>query len=92
MDFYLSPAGRDHLPQLHLLACQDPSEQTDSLLLGYAMEAVRMVGYLGTYREAAISDVINEDNGESVTVKQGDRVFVSFVSPHPCYHSLPVHA
>lgn len=80
VDFYLSPAGKEHLPQIQRLAREEASQQTDSLLLGYAMEAIRMAGYLGTYREVAVSDVVKEDNGKSIPVRQGDRVFVSFRS------------
>ena len=79
MDFYLSPAGKEYLPEIQLLARQEPSQQTDALLLGYAMEATRIAGGLGTYREAAASAVINEDYGQSLPVRQGDRVFVKLV-------------
>lgn len=51
------------------------------------MEAIRMAGYLGTYREVAVSDVVKEDNGKSITVRQGDRVFVSFVRSHLPFQS-----
>ncbi|ROV90358.1 hypothetical protein VMCG_09739 [Cytospora schulzeri] len=78
VDFYLSPAGKEHLPEIQHHARQDASHQTNSLLLGYAMEAIRLAGYLGTYREAVVSDIIKQDNGKSVPVREGDRVFASF--------------
>ncbi|KUI59129.1 Linoleate 10R-lipoxygenase [Cytospora mali] len=80
VDFYLSPAGKEHLSRIQFLASQEPSQQTDSFLLGYAMEAIRMSGYSGTYREAAVSDAVEEDNGRSIPVRQGARVFVNFAS------------
>ncbi|ROT38441.1 linoleate diol synthase [Sodiomyces alkalinus F11] len=80
VDYYLSPQGRVHLADLHALANQQPaSEQTDALLLGYAMEGIRMAGTFGSYRDAAADDVIVEADGRRVEVKKGDRVFVSFV-------------
>ena len=39
-----------------------------------------MAGTFGLYRKAASNDVITEDDGRKVEVKEGDRVFVSFVS------------
>ena len=42
MDFYLSPAGSDHLPSIQALASQAPSDQNNKELLGYFMEAVRL--------------------------------------------------
>jgi cytochrome P450 len=57
-----------------------PGEETDSLLLGYVMEGVRMAGTFGLYRQVASADVIREDDGREVRVEAGDRVFVSFVS------------
>ncbi|ROV91089.1 hypothetical protein VPNG_09932 [Cytospora leucostoma] len=90
VDFYLSPAGKEHLPQIQLLARQEPSKQTDSLLLGYALESIRIAGFLGTYREAAVSDAINEDDGRSVPVKQGDRIFVNLVRTL-CHFFIAIH-
>ncbi|KAM0326950.1 hypothetical protein ACHAQA_006071 [Verticillium albo-atrum] len=79
VDFYLSPAGAAHVPQIHIIAKQPPSKDNDALLLGYAMEGIRLAGTFGSYREAAADDTIVEDDGRSVDVKKGDRVFVSFV-------------
>ncbi len=45
------------------------------------MEGIRLAGTFGSYREAAVADTIPEDDGREVSVKAGDRVFVSFVSP-----------
>lgn len=80
MDFYLSPRGEKYVPELHQAACQESSQDADALLLGYAMEGIRLAGTFGSYREVATSDTIKEDDGREVPVKPGDRVFVSFVS------------
>lgn len=56
------------------------TDETDGLMLGYALEGIRMAGTFGSYREVAEEDVIVEDDGREVPVKAGDRVFVSFVS------------
>lgn len=80
VDYYLGDGAR-HIPQLNHLARQQPSEEVDSLLLGYAMEGIRMAGTFGSYREASVDDVIYEDDGRQVRVRAGERVFVSFVGP-----------
>lgn len=80
VDYYLG-SGASHIPQIHATARQPPSEETDQLLLGYAMEGIRMAGTFGAYRQAATDDLIVEDDGRQVPIKAGDRVFVSFVGP-----------
>ncbi|KAI9147556.1 Linoleate 10R-lipoxygenase [Paramyrothecium foliicola] len=79
LDWYLSPAGEPHRLTLHRIATQESTEETDALLLGYAMEGIRMAGTYGLYREATTTDIITEDDGRQVQVSAGDRVFVSFV-------------
>ncbi|KAI6364264.1 hypothetical protein MCOR08_006210 [Pyricularia oryzae] len=79
VDYYLSPAGMHYIPEIHMVALQPSTPETDALLLGYAMEGIRLAGTFGSYREAAVDDVVIEDNGRQVPVKAGDRVFVSFV-------------
>ncbi|KAK7432233.1 hypothetical protein QQZ08_001178 [Neonectria magnoliae] len=80
VDWYLSPAAEQYRPELHRVALLEPSEETDALLLGYAMEGIRMAGTFGLYRQATTADVIPEDDGRKVSVQAGDKVFVSFVS------------
>ncbi|RYP35414.1 hypothetical protein DL767_003821 [Monosporascus sp. MG133] len=79
VDYYLTPEGEKHIPELHRIANLPSSAETDSLLLGYCMEGIRLAGTFGSYREAAVDDVIREDDGREVPVKAGSRVFVSFV-------------
>ena len=79
VDFYLGE-GRGHLGEIHRVANLEDSEESDSLLLGYAMEGVRLAGTFGSYRQAAVGGTVREDDGREVQVQPGDRVFVSFVS------------
>ncbi|KAH8683552.1 heme peroxidase [Ilyonectria robusta] len=80
VDWYLSPAGEQYRAELHRIALLESGAETDALLLGYAMEGVRMAGGLGLHREAVSSDVIAEDDGCKVNIQAGDKVFVSFTS------------
>ncbi|KAK0624973.1 heme peroxidase [Bombardia bombarda] len=77
VDFYLSPKGAPHLATIHDLAAQPSSEAIDALLLGYALEGVRLSGTFGAYREASVADSIKEDDGTLVSVQAGDRVYIS---------------
>lgn len=52
--------------------------EADDKILHYVMEGIRLNGTFGSYREAASSCSI-DDGGRAVTVKPGDKVFVSFV-------------
>jgi linoleate 10R-lipoxygenase len=78
LDFYLSPRGTQYLPDIHRLAKEDTPE-SDTLLLGYVMEGIRLNGTFGSYREAASSTTIADGPDNDVQVKAGDKVFVSFV-------------
>ncbi|KAI2464196.1 linoleate diol synthase [Annulohypoxylon bovei var. microspora] len=78
VDYFLSPEGSKHIPELHRTANLPSSAETDALMLGYCMEGIRLAGTFGSYREAAGDDTIEESDGRKVYVKAGDRVFVSF--------------
>lgn len=82
VDFYLGEQGRGYLGEIHRVANLPDGEDTDALLLGYAMEGVRLAGTFGSYRGVGVADTIREDDGREVAVKPVDRVFVSFVSLH----------
>ncbi|KAK3689370.1 heme peroxidase [Podospora appendiculata] len=77
VDFYLSPKGAPYLADIQVLAAQPASAEADSLLLGYALEGVRLSGTLGVFREASADGAIKEDDGSEVSVRAKDRVFVS---------------
>lgn len=80
MDYFLSPNGSKHIPDIHRIANEPVTPEADALLLGYAMEGIRLAGTFGSYRKAAAEDTIVEDDGRRVPIAAGDRVFVSFVS------------
>jgi cytochrome P450 len=80
VDWYLSSEGQQHIPELQRVALADPSEETDALLLGYAMEGIRLAGTFGLYRRAAVADTIKEDDGRELHIQAGDCVFVSSAS------------
>ena len=80
VDFYLSPGGQPHIEAIYRIASQQSSQETDALLLGYALEGIRMAGPSGIYRQATAVDAFTEDDGREVKVQPGDRIFVSFAS------------
>ncbi|KAJ6784027.1 hypothetical protein PWT90_00314 [Aphanocladium album] len=80
VDWYLSEDGMPYRAEIERIASQDSTDATDALLLGYAMEGVRMAGTFSLYRNVAGSDTIKNDEGSALNVKHGDVVFVS-VSP-----------
>ncbi|SPN99237.1 related to linoleate diol synthase [Cephalotrichum gorgonifer] len=80
VDFYLSDAGKPYLPDLNRAACLPSSEESDALLLGYAMEGLRLAGASASHRQATSADTITEDDGTRVSIMEGDRVYVDFVS------------
>ena len=68
-----------HLPEINRLAKADTPEADDKIL-HYCMEGIRLNGTFGSYREATASTTV-DDGGRIVSVKAGDKVFCSFVSP-----------
>ncbi|KAH7062119.1 fatty acid oxygenase [Macrophomina phaseolina] len=81
MDFYLSPQASHHLPEIRRIARLNTPEATERLL-HYCMEAIRLNGTFGSYRVAANATTIVDGRGgdaRRVSVKPGDKVFVSFV-------------
>ncbi|PHH82259.1 hypothetical protein CDD83_3323 [Cordyceps sp. RAO-2017] len=78
VDFYLCPEQQAHLDDICRLAAQGSSNESDGLLLGYALEGVRLSGPPGFCREASDADAFTEDDGSQVRIRSGDRVFVSF--------------
>ncbi|KAI1767354.1 linoleate diol synthase [Hypoxylon sp. FL1150] len=77
VEYFLSPEGSKYLPEIHRTANLPPSAETDDLLLGYCLEGIRLAGEFGFCCEAATSDVIKEDDGNQISVKTGDQIFVS---------------
>ncbi|KAK4156010.1 linoleate diol synthase [Chaetomidium leptoderma] len=79
VEFYLSPKGAPHLEVLHSLASQPPSEQTDAILLGYALEGVRLSGATKLHFHATTSDSLPTEDGTPISVQAGDRIAVSSI-------------
>lgn len=77
IDYYLSDRGRKHLPDINRVA-KDDTPDSDEILLRYCMEAIRLNGIFGSYRQSQISMTLDDKEGK-VQIKPGDRVFVSFV-------------
>ncbi|PGH18399.1 hypothetical protein AJ79_00467 [Helicocarpus griseus UAMH5409] len=76
--FYLSDEGKGHLPEINRLA-KDDSAESDTKLLHYCMEAIRLNGTFASFREAN-ADILINDGGREVSVNDGDKVFVSMIS------------
>ncbi|GAB1207618.1 hypothetical protein APSETT445_006342 [Aspergillus pseudonomiae] len=77
IDYYLSEDGKKHLPDIQRLAKED-TPASDEMLLRYVMEAIRLNGTFGSYRKSHTNLTV-EDQGQTVQIKPGDIVFVSFV-------------
>ncbi|AEO59650.1 hypothetical protein MYCTH_2094824 [Thermothelomyces thermophilus ATCC 42464] len=77
VDFYLSPRGAPYLEAVRSLAAQPASEQADSLLLGYALEAVRLSGSTKLHFEATAADSLPAEDGTQIQVQPGDRIAVT---------------
>ncbi|KAL4931030.1 peroxidase/cytochrome P450 family protein [Aspergillus undulatus] len=77
INYYLSDSGRQHLPDINRVAKEDTAA-SDEILLRYCMEAIRLNGIFGSYRESQTSMTVDDKAGK-VQIKPGDRVFVSFV-------------
>ncbi|GAB0138710.1 hypothetical protein EsDP_00006936 [Epichloe bromicola] len=77
VDWYLSEEGQQYLPEVQRLAVAGPNDANDTLLLGYAMEGVRLAGAFNLFRHASGSDVITESDGRQVHVQFGDRLSLS---------------
>ncbi|OAX78623.1 hypothetical protein ACJ72_07067 [Emergomyces africanus] len=78
VDYYLSDEGKVHLPDINRLA-KEESLESDTKLLHYCMEGLRLNGTFGSYREAN-SNVLVNDGGREVSINDGDKVFVSMTA------------
>ncbi|KAK0649852.1 heme peroxidase [Cercophora newfieldiana] len=72
LDYYLSPAGKSHLPEIHNLAAAPSTPESDALLLGYVLEGFRLSGPSGSYHEASTPTTLSEK-----TVEPGSTIYVS---------------
>ncbi|KAG6315855.1 hypothetical protein E4U44_001059 [Claviceps purpurea] len=76
VDWYLSKDGQQHLPELERLASAAPTDTNDALLLGHAMEGIRLSGAFHVYRHASQPDTITESDGQEIHVQAGHRIFL----------------
>ncbi|EEH06908.1 animal heme peroxidase [Histoplasma capsulatum G186AR] len=76
--YYLSDEGKKHLPDINSLAKED-SLESDTKLLHYCMEGLRLSGSFSSYRDSNANILIN-DGGREVSINDGDKVFVSMIS------------
>ncbi|KAJ5577571.1 uncharacterized protein N7459_006535 [Penicillium hispanicum] len=74
---YYTGEGKQHLPEINRLAKQESAEN-DEKLYRYCLEAIRINGTFGAYREAQ-SNLTIDEAGKKVEIKPGDKVFASFV-------------
>lgn len=74
---YYTGEGKQHLPEINRLAKED-SKENDEKLFRYCLEAIRINGTFGTYRQAQ-NDTTVQDDGKMVEIKAGQEVFASFV-------------
>ncbi|KAL3448255.1 heme peroxidase [Aspergillus insuetus] len=87
IDYYLSEIGRQHLPDINRVAKED-TPASDEILLRYCMEAIRLNGVFGSYRQSQTNLSLDDKHGE-VQIKQGDKVFVSFVDANKDSNVFP---
>ncbi|KYK60784.1 heme peroxidase [Drechmeria coniospora] len=77
VDFYLSASGRLHLEELHRIASEPRNDDNDALLLGYALEGVRLSGPASIYRKAVAAETVAVEDSRHVRFEPGQHVFVS---------------
>ncbi|KAF3763417.1 heme peroxidase [Cryphonectria parasitica EP155] len=84
VDFYLFPENKSHLLQIQQLAREDPSDETDARLLGYALEAVRLSATPGGGKGRDSGDAGSHVLVEVVAGKiNPDRPIESYILPGP---------
>lgn len=82
-----------HLAEIYALASQQPSAANDALLLGYALEGVRLSPSPSkVHFEATNSSTVFADNNTAVSVQAGDRVTISSVCFFFLLSPLPPHS
>ncbi|KAL5334321.1 heme peroxidase [Aspergillus crustosus] len=73
IDYYVNE-GKQHLPELKVLAKEDTPE-SDAKLTRYVLEAIRLNGGSGAYRKAEANQHFKEGDVD-VNVKPGDDIFI----------------
>ena len=78
LDYYLSDAGKVHLPDINRLAKLHTSEAEDKLL-HYFLEGSRISNAVALFRDVAEPGDV-EDHGKKIHLKVGDRVVCDLVT------------
>ncbi|KAL5002235.1 heme peroxidase [Aspergillus recurvatus] len=73
IEYYINE-GKQHLPEISLLAKQDSAESDDKLTR-YALEAIRLNAGSGAYRKAE-ADFYFKEGDADVNIKPGDEIFI----------------
>ncbi|KAL4810358.1 heme peroxidase [Aspergillus unguis] len=73
IDYYINE-GKQHLPEISILAKQD-SPESDAKLTRYVLEAIRLNGGSGAYRKAEANLYVKEGDRD-INIKPGDEVFI----------------
>ena len=79
LDFYLEPENARHLEEISRLAKLDNDDKADEKILRYFLEAVRIRGTVGVYRNVAKTATI-PDGDKNVNVNPGDEVFINCIT------------
>ncbi|PLN78616.1 peroxidase [Aspergillus taichungensis] len=77
IDYYLSDEGKKHLPEINRLS-KDNSKEADEKLMRYCLEAFRLNGTFGSFREAEADMILNDESGQ-INIKKGEKIFVGAV-------------
>ncbi|OOQ87882.1 Linoleate 10R-lipoxygenase [Penicillium brasilianum] len=77
IEYYTSPEGKKHWAEISRLAKED-TKDSDEKLYRYCLEAIRINGTFGAYREAR-NAVTVEENGKMIEIQPGNKIFASFV-------------
>ncbi|CAG8878159.1 unnamed protein product [Penicillium nalgiovense] len=76
IEFYTAPENKAHLAEINRFAKTDSAE-SDEKLYRYCLEAIRLNGTFGAFREAKETVTVEED-GKTYTIQPGQQVFASF--------------
>ncbi|EEP80274.1 hypothetical protein UREG_05116 [Uncinocarpus reesii 1704] len=78
LDYYLSPEGSSHLPEIRRLAHLNTKE-ADDLLLRYFLEGARMRSTVALFRDVA-TNVTVQDHDKEQSLQTGQRILCNLVS------------
>ncbi|KAJ5953170.1 hypothetical protein N7454_000066 [Penicillium verhagenii] len=87
VEYYTSEAGKKHWAEITRLA-KEESAANDEQLYRYSLEAIRINGTFGAYREAQ-NAVTVEDDGKTIQIQPGNMVFASFVEANHDASAFP---